>query len=217
MIDKFENLQEEKKKRILDAAIEEFAINGYDKASTNSIVKRADISKGLLFHYFGSKKNLFLYIFDYCITYLIDKYYLLKESEPEDIFERFMRISIRKMKIIQEEPLMNKLVFSAISNMPESLREELTERYSKYSSKYLPGLFENVDKSKFKKEIDSQKAIELMMICMDGLSSKYLKKYKSIPIEDIFNNIDEIMEDFNKYMEILKFGIYKVKLDSDGF
>lgn len=217
MIDKFESLQEEKRKRILDAAIEEFAINGYDKASTNSIVKRADISKGLLFHYFGSKKNLFLYIFDYCINILIDKYYPLKESEPEDIFERFMRMSIRKMKIIQEEPLMNKLVFSTISNIPESLKHELTEWYSNYTSKYLPMLFENVDKSKFRKEIDSQKAIELIMICMDGLSTKYLQKYKSIPIEDIFNNIDEIMEDFNKYMEILKFGIYKVKLDSDGF
>lgn len=209
MIDKFENLQEEKKKRILDAAIEEFAVNGYDKASTNSIVKKAEISKGILFHYFGSKKNLFLYIFDYCITNLIDKYYLLKESEPEDIFERFMRINIRKMKIIQEEPLMNKLVFSAISNMPQSLKHELSEMYNNYSSKYLPEVFENVDTSKFRKEIDSQKAIELIMICMDGLSNKYLQKYKSIPMEEILNNIDEIMEDFNKYMEILKFGIYK--------
>lgn len=209
MIDKFENLQEEKKKRILDAAIEEFAVNGYDKASTNSIVKKAEISKGILFHYFGSKKNLFLYIFDYCITNLIDKYYLLKESEPEDIFERFMRINIRKMKIIQEEPLMNKLVFSAISNMPESLKHELSERYNNYSSKYLPEVFENVDTSNFRKEIDLQKAIELIMICMDGLSNKYLQKYKSIRMEEILNNVDEIMEDFNKYMKILKFGIYK--------
>ncbi|KZL90506.1 TetR/AcrR family transcriptional regulator [Clostridium magnum] len=72
MIDKFESLPQEKKKRILDACIEEFALNGYDKASTNSIVKKAGISKGLLFHYFGSKKTLFLYVFDYCANYLIE-------------------------------------------------------------------------------------------------------------------------------------------------
>ena len=100
-MDKFESLPEEKKKRILDAAIEEFAVNGYDKASTNSIVKKADISKGILFHYFESKKNLFLYIFDYCMTNLTDKYYAVKETEPKDIFERIMWISIRKIKIIQ--------------------------------------------------------------------------------------------------------------------
>lgn len=209
VMEKFESLPDEKKKRILDAAIEEFAINGYDKASTNSIVKKAEISKGILFHYFGSKKNLFLYLFDYCINNLADKYYLSKDDEPEDLFERFIRISIRKMKIVQEEPLMNELVYSAITNMPASLKKELTERYSSYSSKYLNGVFENLDTSKFRKEIDSQKAIELVMICMDGLSSKYIQKYKGIPMEEILKNIEEIMEDFNKYLEILKFGVYE--------
>ncbi|WP_297427239.1 TetR/AcrR family transcriptional regulator [Clostridium sp.] len=211
MIDKFESLPEEKKKRILDAAIEEFAANGYDKASTNSIVKKADISKGILFHYFGSKKNLFLYIFDYCINNLIEKYYNLKDIDPEDIFERFIRMGIRKMKVIQEEPLMNELVFSAISNMPESLKEELTERYNNYISKYLPEAFQNIDTSKFRKEIDQQKAIELIMICMDGLSNKYLQKYKNVSMDEIFNNYEEITEDFYKYLEILKFGIYRTE------
>ena len=66
-----------------------------------------------------------------------------------------------------------------------------------------------MDTSKFRKEIDSQKAIELVMICMDGLSSKYIQKYKGIPMEEILKNIEEIMEDFNKYLEILKFGVYE--------
>lgn len=209
MIDKFENLPQDKKKRILDAAIEEFAVNGYDKASTNSIVKKADISKGILFHYFGSKKNLFLYLFDYCINTLIDKYYLLDDIEAEDIFERFMRVSIKKMKVIQDEPLMNKLVFSAITNMPKDLKEELTVRHNNYTSKYLREFFEKVDTTNFKEGIDSQKAIELMMMCMDGLSSKYIQRYKDVSMDEVMNNYDEIMEDFNKYLDILKFGIYK--------
>jgi len=47
------------------------------------------------------------------------------------------------------------------------------------------------------------------MLCMDGLSSKYIQKYKNIPFDEVFNNIEEIMEDFNKYLEIFKFGIYE--------
>ncbi len=208
LIEKFESLQEEKKQRILNAAIEEFAVNGYDKASTNSIVKKAGISKGILFHYFKSKKNLFIYIFDYCIVSLMDKYYSLKESEPRDIFEKFMWISVRKIKVSSEEPLMTRLVFSAISNMPESLKPELTERYNNYNAKYMPQFFEDIDTSKFRKEIDSQKAIELIMMCMDGISNKYLQKYKDIDIDEIFSNMEEVMEDFNQYMKILKFAIY---------
>nr|WP_207725840.1 TetR/AcrR family transcriptional regulator [Clostridium sp. DJ247] len=208
MIDKFESLPEEKKKRILNACIEEFALNGYDKASTNSIVKKADISKGILFHYFGNKKNLFLYIFDYCMNHLIDKYYSVKETEPKDIFERIMWISILKIKIFHEEPLMNRLVFSAISNMWESLKPEITERYNTYYAKHMPEFFRDIDTSKFRKEIDTQKAIELIMMCTDGISNKYLQKYKNKPVDEVFNDVEKIVEEYNEYMDVLKFGIY---------
>lgn len=208
MIDKFESLPEEKKKRILDACIEEFAVNGYDKASTNSIVKKADISKGILFHYFGNKKTLFLYIFDYCLQHLSDRYYSVKETEPKDIFERIMWMSILKIRMTHEEPLMNRLVFSAISNMPESLKNEITERYNAYYAKHMPEFFRDIDTSKFRKEIDVQKAINLIMMCTDGISNKYLQEYKNKPVDEVFGNVEKIVEEYNEYMDILKFGIY---------
>lgn len=208
MNDRFENLPEEKKKRILDACIEEFALNGYDKASTNSIVKKADISKGILFHYFGNKKNLFLYVFDYCVNHMTEKYYSAKEKEPRDIFERIMWVSILKIRIIQEEPLKYRLVLLAISNMPEALKQELTEKYNTNYVKHMPQFFGDIDTSKFRKEIDPQKAIELIMMCTDGISNKYLQKYKSRPVDEVFDDLEKVMKEYNEYMEILKFGIY---------
>lgn len=46
---KFNSLEAEKQERIINTALKEFARNGYDKASTNEIVKEAGISKGSLF------------------------------------------------------------------------------------------------------------------------------------------------------------------------
>lgn len=46
---KFINLEAEKRERIINAALKEFAQKGYDKASTNEIIKEAGISKGSLF------------------------------------------------------------------------------------------------------------------------------------------------------------------------
>lgn len=209
MKDRFESLPEEKKKRILYASIEEFAINGYDKASTNSIVKKAEISKGLLFHYFGSKKNLFLYVFDYCANHLISGYYSRRKDEPKDIFERFMWYSVLKIKIINQEPLMSKLVFSAVSNMPKELIRELTEKYNTLFAKYMPLIMEDIDTSQFRDDIDPQKAIELIVIFMEGISSKYLQKYKNRPADDVFNDVEKIMKEFKEYINILKVGIYK--------
>ncbi len=51
--------------RYHQCALMEFAVKGYDLASTNEMVKAAGISKGALFHYFASKKDLFLFLCDY--------------------------------------------------------------------------------------------------------------------------------------------------------
>ena len=72
MEDVLQKLDTEKKNRIINSAIEEFSKYPFNKASTNNIVKNAEISKGLLFHYFGNKKELYEYIqvllFTNCLT-----------------------------------------------------------------------------------------------------------------------------------------------------
>lgn len=40
---------------VLNAALKEFSLQGYDNASTNVIAKEAGISKALMFHYVSSK------------------------------------------------------------------------------------------------------------------------------------------------------------------
>ena len=50
MNEKFFDLNREKQDRMINAALCVFAQNGYRHASTDTIVKEAGISKGLLFH-----------------------------------------------------------------------------------------------------------------------------------------------------------------------
>ena len=70
MNEKFFDLKKEKQDRIMSAAMEMFAKNGYAHASTDDMVKRAHISKGLLFHYFGSKLGLYAFLYDYCVRFM---------------------------------------------------------------------------------------------------------------------------------------------------
>lgn len=49
-----------KKEAIREAALVEFSIKGYSGASTNEMVKKANVSKGTLFNYYGSKDELYL-------------------------------------------------------------------------------------------------------------------------------------------------------------
>lgn len=56
--EQFEKIREEKKKIILDTALELFANQGYAATSIKVIAEKAGISKGLMYNYFDSKETL---------------------------------------------------------------------------------------------------------------------------------------------------------------
>lgn len=60
--DTFLNLKEEKRQRILNAALHEIAGHGYDKASVTRIVKAAGIATGSFYQYFEDLDDLFICI-----------------------------------------------------------------------------------------------------------------------------------------------------------
>lgn len=64
----FLNLKEEKKQRIIQAALNEFSLRSFNEASITNIVKDANISRGSFYQYFGSKENLYEYLVSHLYT-----------------------------------------------------------------------------------------------------------------------------------------------------
>lgn len=207
MYDNFESLKDEKKKNILDACIREFADKGYDKASTNAIIKEAGISKGILFHYFKNKKLLFLYIVDHCIQEMIEEYKKYPLTETLDIFQRLSELGVIKLKIAHDYPHIVKLFMGALATSPQDMRAEIEQKYLQVSKDVMPMFFEDIDYSMFRSGVDSSKAIQVMILFLEALSQKYLKDYKGKE-DELFQNYDKIMDEFNEYLEILKYGMY---------
>lgn len=60
---RFDNLEPERRDAILAIARREFIAHGYEKASLNTIIADAGISKGSLYYYFEDKADLFMTVF----------------------------------------------------------------------------------------------------------------------------------------------------------
>lgn len=60
--DVFERISDDKREKIFDSAMHEFAKEGYVAANINTIASNAGISIGAMYTYFPSKENLFLAI-----------------------------------------------------------------------------------------------------------------------------------------------------------
>lgn len=55
---RFKEMRQRSEEKILEAALELFATNGYKNTSISEIAKKAKISKGLMYNYFESKQTL---------------------------------------------------------------------------------------------------------------------------------------------------------------
>ena len=69
------DLEPQRRDAILNAALKEFAVQGYDNASTNVIAKNAGISKALMFHYVSNKQELFFIVYDYFSNLIKREYF----------------------------------------------------------------------------------------------------------------------------------------------
>ena len=71
---------------LMDAAIEQFAQNGYDATSVAQICQTAGVSKGAFYHHFPSKQTLFLDLLDNWLN-LLDEQFTLIRSQASSIPE----------------------------------------------------------------------------------------------------------------------------------
>jgi TetR/AcrR family transcriptional regulator len=200
------NLPEDKKEKIITASLQEFSVKGYQQASTNTITHNAGISKGLLFHYFGSKKKLFLWLVDYCLALGQQWYREKKVTLSSDVVERVLEIGFLKLEYFHQHQLESLFLATAFMDPPPELQEEMAFRIKTRTAEALKLLYGDVDMSLFKEDIDKNKAMEMLMITMEGLRQKYSKLYKG---QWDTNAAEKSLKDFRDYMEIFKYGAYK--------
>ncbi|MEX1375928.1 MAG: TetR/AcrR family transcriptional regulator [Eubacteriales bacterium] len=150
MEERFKNIDPDKRDRIINAAIDEFAANGYEKASTNEIVKNAGISRGLLYHYFKDKEELYDVLTKYSIETFVEKINSSIDWDEPDIFERLKQITFVKIEVSRVYPkLFNFVVNIFLKDMNVQTMEDAYAFYEKLGIN-IQELFANV----YQKNID---------------------------------------------------------------
>lgn len=209
MIGNFEKLPLEEQRRILDACIDEFASHPYRQASTNAIVQRAGIPKGTLFYYFGSKRGLFVYIFDLAVNRYLDFYFSRAKDLPSDLFERILAVSRIRMEFLQAQPRLYHLFFSALIDMPDEIRQDFQGRFGEFAMKSQQLLMDGLDRSRFKEGVNIEHVISMIQLLSEGILTRYGERIKALGPEQSLHFIDELEKEFQVYFEMIKNGVYK--------
>jgi len=207
MFSKFLNLKPEKQERILQAAIKEFADKGFEKSSTNQIVKVAGISKGILFHYFQNKKKLFLFVFDYCVEICMEKFYEKIDEDEKDIFGKLRQIASFKLELLHKYASIFKFLENAIGDESSEVKSEIEERKKKLTESNYSKVFNNIDKTKFRDGVDVSRAINIIMWTLDGFGTSELQKAKESAAKQM--DYEKVFHEMDSYIDIFKNSFYK--------
>lgn len=200
-MDKFLALSEKKQKTIINAALQCFGKFGYEKASINDIAVAAHISKASVFQYFGSKKQLYIFLLEYCkklITEIFDKTALDAES---DLFDRILASSRMETVSLKKQPFIIPFITSVcVEKSPEvsGILTVMLDEVGKYRDALV---LRKRDTLKFKNPADAEPVFKMLLLMAEG----YVARYRN---EEVFD-FDTVMDEFEKNIAVLRNNFYK--------
>lgn len=195
------------REKILSAAIDEFGLHGFEKASTNSIMEKAGVSKGLIFHHFGNKAALYITCVRHTAEAYKEEWQKVCNLSEKDILTKLDTVIAYKTKFLLENPSIGRLMLDANKltregKMPE-LAKYLTETREIMNGVMLSGL----DMSGYKKTIPGDKIIEFIYLVIEAYSNRY--NYEGMSYEDILVLIDDYKRDMELVKDMIRYGVYE--------
>lgn len=190
--------------KILNAALEEFGTNSYEKSSINRICENGHIAKGVMYHYFKNKDELYLYCVEYCYN-LVTKCYeeFLKECvDWKSGVEDYFRI---RYSFFIKNPQVMKVFFYTVLNEPKHLSEQFKKiKYNFEKIRY--SFFERIlEKINLRKGLTTKEVISIIEMIENMLNQNF--KINEKTSEDMEKLILKYEETSKKYADILFYGV----------
>ena len=198
----FLNLPPEKRDNIINAALYLFGRSGYKKTSAADIAAKAGISKPMIFHYFGSKKNLYLYLIDFCGNVVSSGVLDRIDKNEKDFFGRIRLSAEIKLSVIGEYPdmlsFMESMFFETDPDVENEIKKILTLSGSRFDFQQF---FEGVDYSRFKDGINPALVTKTLIYFVEGIMNETPRGQKV--------DIDALMREFDECLGLFRNNFYK--------
>ncbi len=202
----FERIPEEKRNRILDAAVNEFANLGFENTNTNKIAARAGISVGSLFQYFENKEDIFLTTIQHCALVLKVTLENILEGE-EDIFLKVEKLLRVILKHSRENVNMIRLYNELSTHSNSRLVLETVEDIEGMTAKLYTRIIEQLQKQgEARTDCDPRMLaffIDNMFVMLQFSYSctYYQQRFKLYAGEDIFLQDDFLVDNALKFIK----------------
>lgn len=184
------------KRKILDAAVEEFGIYGYDGATVNQICQKHGISKGLIYHNFENKDALYLACVEEAVNAFIA---FMGDKNFTSDFSFYMQ---ERYSFFEKNPCYSRLIFDFLLTDNKAFEEKIKRVKDKYDDFNRSIYLSAIDSIKLRKGVTREDALNYYTLLQNMINS-YLNTGKA--------GAENVIENHEKALEtILDFVLYGI-------
>lgn len=191
------------KKKIVHSALIEFSKEGYRGGSINDICQIGGVSKGIIYHYFETKDELYLTCVEECFTRLsevVGRDLNLYKKNVEDALEEYFA---RRREFFIANPLYRNIFLEASLLPYEKLQKKIEEKRSSFDEQNKKILYQILAKEKLRSGFTIDDAIDVFRDFQG-----YANKTSTLETEEEFQKHEERIR---KALNIFLYGVVAKK------
>ena len=198
--------QKKSKEKILQAAITEFSASGYDKVTMENICTRHGISKGMMYHYYSGKDDLFLL----CVQnmYQMMQQYLeenMAEPEKKDALHALKEFWMLRESFFGEHPPFKNIFENALLRTPPHLFEKIEEIRGPIEALNRQFLHRTIGKIELRENLKKEN-VSIYLEAMESVFWKLVEQYRR---EQRISDVHSLMEAAGELWDMVLLGVVR--------
>ncbi|WP_217586144.1 TetR/AcrR family transcriptional regulator [Lentibacillus saliphilus] len=186
--------KEERRIKILQAALECFSAKGYYASKVDDIVKYSGMSKGSIYNYFSGKEDIFMSI----LQHETAKMHALMDARLKEISSPLEQLKYWINSDIPYDSTKKKLMrvhieFWLYSTDSPEVQHILTDRFDRNFEKIKNIIIAGQNEGEFKQDIDPERAAEMFWELHDGLWLHHIIGYAEEKFAERIKKMEKTM------------------------
>lgn len=169
---KREEKNQQTRRRIMDSALAEFSRQGYGASSVNTICSAQNLSKGIIYHYFKTKDDLYLACVEECFQLLTQylKNGLSGDQSAQEQLESYFTV---RMTFFREHPVYQPVFCEAVISPPAHLAADIQARKQPFDALNAEILESLLEPLSLRPHITKEEVVDTFRQFQDFINAKY--------------------------------------------
>ena len=170
---KREEKNQQTRRRILESALAEFAEQGYGASSVNTISNGEGLSKGIIYHYFPTKDDLYLACVEECFQMLtghLQSHTNMEGQTAEERLEQYFRV---RLDFFEQNPQYQRIFCDAVIMPPAHLEASIQEKKAPIDRFNIDSLNRMLEPVSLRSDLSREDVVHTFRQYQDYINARY--------------------------------------------